>query len=130
MTLSNMSRATLTTAGRLALGLLAGAATLTVTAAMSRADEPVRIGLALYTQLQQRWLFDARAFQEQASANGDEVIVQYADGDPGKQTQQVQNMLSRGIDVLVIAPADIAVGPRSSTRPAARGSRRSSTTSG
>lgn len=94
---------------RLAISTLIAGTVLTAAPGMAAA-EPVRIGLALYTQLQQRWLFDAAAFQKAAEANGDEVIVQYADGDPGKQTQQVQNMLSRGIDVLVIAPADIAVG--------------------
>lgn len=73
-------------------------------------DKSVTIGLALYSQLQPRWLFDAKAFQDQAAKNGDTVILQYADGDPTKQTQQVQSMLSRGIDVLVIASADEAVG--------------------
>jgi D-xylose transport system substrate-binding protein len=76
----------------------------------SDTSKPVRLGLALPSQWQARWKFDAAYFSEQAAKNGDTVIVQYADGDPSKQTAQVQNMLSRGIDVLVLAPASSAVG--------------------
>jgi|SRR5690625_1602424 len=90
--------------------LVLGGCTTDNQAAGSNEDENLTIGLALYTQLQPRWQHDADAFVEQAEANGDEVIVQYADADPEKQTQQVESMLSQGIDVLVIASADIEVG--------------------
>lgn len=69
----------------------------------------LKIGMSLDNQLERRWQFDAEALVTQAKKNGDEVDVQYAGGDPDKQTQQVQAMLSRGIDVLVIVAADNAV---------------------
>lgn len=73
-------------------------------------DKKLTIGFSVYTQLQPRWLFDVDAFVAQAKKNGDTVVVQYADGDASRQSQQVKAMINSKIDVLVIASADIAVG--------------------
>ena len=93
-----------------AVALLSVATTVMAVTTANANDKKLTIGLALYSQLQPRWLFDAKAFVAEAEKNGDTVIVQYADTDPAKQTTQVQNMLSCGINVLAIASADIAVG--------------------
>ncbi|MES2262828.1 MAG: substrate-binding domain-containing protein [Pseudomonadota bacterium] len=73
-------------------------------------DKKLTIGFSVYTQLQPRWLFDVEAFVAQAKKNGDTVVVQYADGDASKQSQQVKAMINSKVDVLVIASADIVVG--------------------
>lgn len=64
------------------------------------------IGIAMKTQLQRRWSFDVKAMQKQAAANGDKLIVQYANDDPAAQADQVENLLSQGIDALIIVPVD------------------------
>lgn len=83
---------------------------LLFTSAEAKDDKKLTIGFSVYTRLQPRWLFDVDAFVAQAKKEGDQVIVQYADGDASKQSQQVKSMISSKIDVLVIASADIVVG--------------------
>lgn len=71
-----------------------------------------KIGVAMKTQLQRRWQFDYRAMQEVAKKYGDEMIVQWANDDPNVQASQVENLLSQGIDALIIVPVDgEAAGP-------------------
>lgn len=64
------------------------------------------IGVAMKTQLQRRWAFDVKAMQKQAAVNGDKLIVQYANDDPATQADQVENLLSQGIEALIIVPVD------------------------
>ncbi|MBA2514797.1 MAG: substrate-binding domain-containing protein [Solirubrobacterales bacterium] len=64
------------------------------------------IGVAMKTQLQRRWGFDVKAMQDQAAKTGDKLIVQYANDDPAAQADQVENLLSQGIDALIIVPVD------------------------
>lgn len=68
--------------------------------------ETYTIGVAMKTQLQRRWGFDVRAMEEQAAKTGDELIVQYANDDPAAQADQVENLLSQGVDALIIVPVD------------------------
>ncbi|MEC3919208.1 substrate-binding domain-containing protein [Nocardia sp. CDC160] len=68
------------------------------------------IGVSLYSQVQSRWQFDAEAFQAEAAIHGDKVIMTFANADPQKQTQDVQSLLSQGIDVLVLAATDAKIG--------------------
>jgi D-xylose transport system substrate-binding protein len=69
-----------------------------------------KIGVSMYSQVQGRWKFDAAAFEREAKKKGDQVIMTYANADPEKQTSDVQSLLSKGIDVLVIAATDTKVG--------------------
>jgi len=72
----------------------------------SAQKETYTIGVAMKTQLQRRWGFDVRAMERQAAVNGDKLIVQYANDDPATQADQVENLLSQGIDALIIVPVD------------------------
>ncbi|SPT51243.1 substrate-binding domain-containing protein [Actinomadura madurae] len=76
----------------------------------SASGEQKVIGVSLYSQVQSRWQFDAKAMQQEAAKNGDKVIMTFANSDPQKQTQDVQSLLSQGIDVLVIASTDVKIG--------------------
>jgi D-xylose transport system substrate-binding protein len=64
------------------------------------------IGVSVKNQLQRRWAFDLKGIQAQAKKNGDTVLVEYANDDPARQASQVENLLSRGIDSLIITPVD------------------------
>lgn len=65
-------------------------------------DESIKIGLSVADLRLERWQHDRDIFVERAEELGAEVIVQSADADDERQMSQIQNMLSQGIDVLVI----------------------------
>src|SRR5215210_2303063 len=69
-------------------------------------DGDITIGVAMKTQLQRRWTFDFDAMQKEADKQGVKVIVQWANDDADTQSQQVENLLSQGIDALIITPVD------------------------
>lgn len=74
-------------------------------------DKKVRIGIAMKTEVQPRWKFDMEYMQEKADELGAELIVQWANDDVSKQSNQVENLLSQEIDVLVIVPVSDKTGP-------------------
>lgn len=69
-------------------------------------EEPFVIGVSLPTQREERWVKDKDAMIAYAEELGFEIKVQLADADQAQQTQQVENLLTQGIDVLILAPHD------------------------
>ncbi len=80
-----------------------GTATLTGTAA---AQDNGTIGIAMPTKSSARWISDGESMVEQFEAAGYEAILQYAEDDIPTQLAQIENMLTRGVDALVIAAID------------------------
>ncbi|HYJ45341.1 MAG TPA: substrate-binding domain-containing protein, partial [Pyrinomonadaceae bacterium] len=70
---------------------------------------PVRIGLSMDTLKEERWQRDRDLFVARAKELGAEVLVQAANGDDKVQTQQAENLLTQGIDVLVVIPHNAEV---------------------
>lgn len=70
----------------------------------------LRIGLSLDTLKEERWQRDRNLFVARAQELGADVLVQSANGEDVIQIQQAENLLTQGIDVLVIVPhnAEIA----------------------
>ena len=64
----------------------------------------IRIGLSLDTLKEERWQRDRDLFVNFAKELGAEVVVQAANGDDRVQMQQAENLLTQGVDVLVIVP--------------------------
>jgi D-xylose transport system substrate-binding protein len=56
------------------------------------------------TLKEERWHRDRDLLVERATALGAEVLVQAANGDDALQNSQAENMLTQGIDVLLVAP--------------------------
>lgn len=81
--------------------LLALAAALP--AAFASKEKPV-IGLSLDTLKEERWQRDRDTFEAEAKKLGATVIVQSANSDDNRQTRDVESLISRGVDVLVIVP--------------------------
>ncbi len=79
---------------------------------------PVRIGFSMDTLKEERWQRDRDYFVARAKELGAEVFVQAANGDDAVQTQQAENLLTQGVDVLVVAPhnAEIAASIVESAR--------------
>lgn len=66
----------------------------------------IKIGLSMDSLRVERWQKDRDIFKAEAEKLGAEVIVQSADGDERRQNAQAENMLTQGVDVLVVIPKD------------------------
>lgn len=69
-----------------------------------RAGGAVRIGFSMDTLEEERWQRDKNLFEQRAREVGAQVSVQVAGGNDARQIQQCEQMLTQGIDVLVVAP--------------------------
>jgi len=68
---------------------------------------PVKVGVSMPTQSLQRWNQDGSNMKSQLEAAGYEVDLQYAgDNDIPTQVAQIENMITGGCEVLVIAAID------------------------
>jgi putative multiple sugar transport system substrate-binding protein len=72
----------------------------------SSAPEDLTIGVSMPTQTSERWIADGEAVQEQLEEKGYTVDRQYAGDDIPTQSQQVDQMITQGADVLIIAAID------------------------
>jgi putative multiple sugar transport system substrate-binding protein len=97
------------TAGALALALSAcggnGAATNEPSTSASAAGD-FRVGVAMPTQTSERWIADGNAVKAGLEADGYTVDLQYAGDDIPTQSQQVDQMITNGADLLIIAAID------------------------
>lgn len=64
------------------------------------------IGIAMPTKSSARWISDGNSMVEQFEAGGYEADLQYAEDDIPTQLAQIENMITKGVDVLVIAAID------------------------
>jgi putative multiple sugar transport system substrate-binding protein len=64
------------------------------------------IGVAMPTKSSERWIADGNNIKEQLEAEGYDVDLQYAEDDIPTQVSQVENMITKGVDMLVIAAID------------------------
>lgn len=73
--------------------------------------DKVKIGIAMKTEVQPRWKYEIGFMEELAEELNAELIVQWANDDVSKQGNQVENLLSQGIDALIIVPVTDKIGP-------------------
>jgi putative multiple sugar transport system substrate-binding protein len=64
------------------------------------------IGVAMPTKSSTRWIADGDSMKEQLEAAGFQVDLQYAEDDIPTQVSQVENMVTKGVQMLVIAAID------------------------
>jgi D-xylose transport system substrate-binding protein len=64
----------------------------------------IKIGLSLDTLKEERWQRDRDIFVARAQALGAEVLVQAANSNDALQNSQVENLLTQGVQVLVVVP--------------------------
>src|SRR5829696_8203478 len=69
-----------------------------------KAGEPVYIGFSMDTLKEERWQRDKWLVEARAKEVGAQLDVQVANGDDAVQTKQCDNMLTKGVDVLIVAP--------------------------
>ncbi|MBD3379334.1 MAG: substrate-binding domain-containing protein [Candidatus Omnitrophica bacterium] len=67
-------------------------------------DDEVLVGLSMDTLKEARWQKDKKFFVEKVRSLGAEVLVQAANSDDTIQVKNVEALISRGVDVLVVVP--------------------------
>ncbi|MBA3469251.1 MAG: sugar-binding protein [Herpetosiphonaceae bacterium] len=81
-----------------------GAATAATTAPAAAKD--VLIGISMPTKSSARWIADGDNMVKSFTEKGYKTDLQYADDDIPNQLAQIENMITKGVNVLVIAAID------------------------
>lgn len=93
----------------------APAADASSAAASGEADAPAAadtatgdktVGVAMPTETSERWIADGHAVKSQLEDLGYKVDLQYANDDIPTQSQQIDQMITQGVDLLIIASID------------------------
>jgi D-xylose transport system substrate-binding protein len=66
----------------------------------------IKIGFAMDTQKEERWVRDREAFEAHCKKMNVDCVITVADNKSDKQANDVDNLLTQGVDVVVIAPHD------------------------
>lgn len=69
-------------------------------------NRKVKIGFAMATVKEERWQRDRDAFEAHCKAVNVECVITVADNNSSRQANDVDNLLTQGVDVLVIAPQE------------------------
>ena len=69
-------------------------------------NEPVEVGLLIHSFDSERWENDRDFFVEKVQELGGTVKVEVADNDASKQLAQAKELLTNGVDILVVVPVD------------------------
>ena len=67
-------------------------------------NETVKIGFSMDTLKEERWQRDKQLVEQRAREVGADLTVQVANGSDSEQIKQAENMLTQGVDVLIVAP--------------------------
>ncbi|MGW0789510.1 multiple monosaccharide ABC transporter substrate-binding protein [Streptomyces sp. NPDC002911] len=103
---------------RAALAAIASAASLalTLTACGQSAEggseedkggtDGATIGIAMPTKSSERWISDGANVVKELKAKGYETKLAYGEDDPDQQVSQIENMITQGVDALIVAAID------------------------
>jgi D-xylose transport system substrate-binding protein len=92
------------------LGLLAGACSAGTQQTSNGAwkkkgpNDRIKIGFSMDTLKEERWVKDKELVTKRAAEVGADVDVQVANSSDSDQIKQCENMLTSGVDVLIVAP--------------------------
>jgi putative multiple sugar transport system substrate-binding protein len=89
-----------------ALVALALVSTALVGCKKNEADAKQIVGVSMPTQSSQRWIQDGGYMKEELEKQGYKVDLQYAEDNIDAQVSQIENMIVKGADALVIAAID------------------------
>ena len=70
----------------------------------AKSGGPVRIGFSMDTLKEERWQRDKALFEQRCKEVGAQCEVQVANGVDADQIKQCENFLTKGVDVLIVAP--------------------------
>jgi D-xylose transport system substrate-binding protein len=73
-----------------------------ISPAAGTAGKPVTIGFSMDTLKEERWQHDRDLLVKYAEDHGAKVLVQAANGNDALQNSQAENLLTQGVDVLIV----------------------------
>ncbi|MCB6177412.1 sugar-binding protein [Rhodobacter sp. Har01] len=91
---------------RRAVLALATAASMIAAPGFVAAQDKGTIGIAMPTKSSSRWISDGESMVKQFTEAGYATDLQYAEDDIPNQLAQIENMITKGVNVLVIAAID------------------------
>ncbi|HOJ78105.1 MAG TPA: sugar ABC transporter substrate-binding protein [Bacillota bacterium] len=91
---------------KIIISLLAFVMIFSLVGCNKKASNKILVGVAMPTQSLQRWNQDGSNMKKQLEEKGYQVDLQYANNDVNTQIQQLENMITKGCKVLVIASID------------------------
>jgi putative multiple sugar transport system substrate-binding protein len=65
-----------------------------------------KVGISMPTRSLQRWFQDGTNMKKTLEARGYQVELQYAQDNVNDQVAQIENLVTKGVDALIIAPID------------------------
>ena len=89
-----------------ALALILASMLLVGCMSFATAEAPKKVGIAMPTQSLERWNRDGSYLDEQFKAAGYDTILAYSDNKNDQQVNDIDNMLSQGIDLLIVTAID------------------------
>ncbi|MDX3430367.1 sugar ABC transporter substrate-binding protein [Streptomyces sp. ME01-18a] len=69
-------------------------------------SEGATIGIAMPTKSSERWISDGNNVVKELKAKGYKTKLVYGEDDPDQQVSQIENMITQGVDALIIAAID------------------------
>ncbi|WP_236239454.1 multiple monosaccharide ABC transporter substrate-binding protein [Streptomyces sp. CC228A] len=69
----------------------------------SKDKQDLTIGIAMPTKSSERWIADGRNMTASLEKAGFSTTLQYGEDDPDQQVAQIENMITQGVDALVVA---------------------------
>ncbi len=90
------------------IGLVVVAACLSMVGCDRGGGDQVKIGMTVQDLSNPTWSGYCQAIQKEAEANGAKMTYVACESNVGKQIMQIENFITRGMDVIIVHPADPA----------------------
>ena len=87
-------------------GILATAAAIALSSSWAMAQDKGIVGISMPTKSSTRWISDGESMVKEFTAKGYTTDLQYAEDDIPNQLAQIENMVTKGAKVLIIAAID------------------------
>jgi putative multiple sugar transport system substrate-binding protein len=87
-------------------GILATAAAIALSSSWAMAQDKGIVGISMPTKSSTRWISDGESMVKEFTAKGYATDLQYAEDDIPNQLAQIENMVTKGAKVLIIAAVD------------------------
>jgi putative multiple sugar transport system substrate-binding protein len=76
------------------------------TSLVAAQDVDTKVGIVLPTRDEPRWVQDETRFQDALAEAGYDVRILFSQGDSARERANVEDLITRGIEVLIITPQD------------------------
>ena len=79
---------------------------LCAAAPYAHADDKGVVGISMPTKSSSRWISDGQSMVDAFKAKGYQADLQYAEDEVPNQIAQIENLITKGVKILVVAPID------------------------